>query len=158
MRLSDILKVSAVRVAAESRDKRAVIRELVGLAASAAGPDITDAEAVVKAVLEREATKTTGIGSGLATPHAKTPAVRRLVMALAVPKTPIDFDSLDGRPVSVLILLLAPPDQTGPYIQALARVSKLMSLEPLRRKIVAAPSAAEVLRLLTEEEAHLLKC
>lgn len=155
MRLSDILKSSAVRVGSESRDKRAVIRELVGLAASLG--EISDAEKVFQAVLDRENTKTTGIGHGLATPHAKTPAVKRLAMALAVTADPVDFDSLDGRPVRVVILLLAPPDQTGPYIQALARISKLMSLESLRSRMLAAETAAEVFRLLIETETELLK-
>lgn len=154
MRLSEILKPSSVRVAAESRDKKSIIRELVGLAA----PDAANVEQVFAAVMERENIKTTGIGHSLATPHAKTPAVKKLVMALAVAKTPIDFDSLDGRPVSVVILLLAPPDQTGPYIQALARISKLMSIESLRRRILEAAGGDEVFKILVEEEAHLLKC
>jgi mannitol/fructose-specific phosphotransferase system IIA component (Ntr-type) len=152
MRLADILKPAAIRVGLTAGDKTAVIREMTALAAAGADGAVVDAGQVCAAVLDREAVKTTGIGQGLATPHAKTTAVRRVIMALATANPPIDFASLDGRPVSIVILLLAPPDQTGPYIQALARISKLMSVDSIRARVSSAAGADEVYQVLLDEE------
>jgi len=157
MRLNEILKPGAVRLVADNRDKPTLIRELVHLLADGSPGSVADPEAVYRAVIERETLKTTGIGRGLATPHAKTPGVRSLMMAVAVARRPIDFQSLDGLPVSVVVLLLAPPDQTGPYIQALARISKLMSVDAIRKRVIDATAADEVHRIFCEEEAHILK-
>jgi mannitol/fructose-specific phosphotransferase system IIA component (Ntr-type) len=158
MRLADILKPAAIRVGLKAADKHSVIRDMVALAAGGGDGAVLNADQVCAAVLERESVKTTGIGQGLATPHAKTAAVKRVVMALATAQPAIDFSSLDGRPVSIVVLLLAPPDQTGPYIQALARISKLMSMDSLRTRVAAAATGDEIFNMLVQEESATLKC
>src|SRR5579859_4821771 len=111
MRLTDILKPQNIKVPLAAKTKNEAIGELVNLLA--ANSEISDAKKVLDAVLEREATRTTGIGNGLAIPHGKCNGVDHLVMAIGRPATPIDFQSIDGRPVNLIWLLASPPDQTG---------------------------------------------
>jgi mannitol/fructose-specific phosphotransferase system IIA component (Ntr-type) len=111
MRLSEILKPVDIKIPVESQNKTEAIGELVTLLAQ--NSELTDANNVLAAVLEREATRTTGIGNGLAIPHGKAAGLDHLVMAIGKPKTPIDFQSIDGKPVTIILLLCSPADQTA---------------------------------------------
>lgn len=155
MRLSDILDPSCVKVPLAATSKREAIEELVGVLAGR--PEVTDPEAVLKAVLEREATRTTGIGNALAIPHGKCEAVKGLVMALGKPAQPIDFEAIDSKPVNLVVLLASPLDQAGPHIQALARISRLMTLESFRLAVDRAATAQEVYDIITAQEETLAK-
>jgi fructose-specific phosphotransferase system IIA component len=152
MLLTEILSPQHVKVPLTADTKEGVIREL--METLAAGGAVTDLPAAIQSVLDREKTRTTGIGSGLAIPHGKTPAVRELVMAMGRTATPIDFKSIDAKPVTLVILLLSPLDKTGPHIQALARISRMFSADAFRNKVNAAPNAAEVYKLIQEQEAR----
>ena len=118
MRLTEILKPQNIKVPLAAKTKTEAISELVDLLAST--EEVSDAKKVLDAVLERESTRTTGIGNGLAIPHGKCSGVGHLVMAIGRPAQPIDFQAIDGRPVNLIWLLASPPDQTGPHIHALA--------------------------------------
>src|SRR5437667_2906552 len=133
MRLSEILTASNIKVPLAATTKTDAIRELVALL-TAIG-DVTDPKKVLEAVLEREATRTTGIGNGLAIPHGKCAGVPDLVMAIGKPAQPIDFQSIDGRPVSVIWMLTSPPEKTGPHIHALARISRLMTIDKFQQAL-----------------------
>ena len=150
MILSQMLQPSCVKVPLASNEKRAVITELVNVLD--AGKVLLNKDAALQAVLTREQVRSTGIGSGIAIPHGKCTAVKELVVALGIAPQPIDFDSVDGKPVSIVILLLSPLDQTGPHIQALARISRLMLDETFRNKLQKATSANEVCELFTNKE------
>lgn len=150
MRLTDILSPECVKVPLSATDKKSAIAELVELLATAG--KVTDREQMLQAALERETTRTTGIGNGLAIPHGKCAAVRTLVMAVGKPAAPIDFDSIDGKPVNIVILLASPPDKTGPHIQALARVSRLMTEPKVRAALDKAPTAADVFATIAAYE------
>ena len=113
--------------------KAEAIGELVTLLAD--NGELTDPKKVLDAVLEREATRTTGIGNGLAIPHGKCTGTDHLVMAIGRPGTPIDFQAIDGRPVNLIWLLASPPDKTGPHIHALARISRLMTIDKFRHAL-----------------------
>jgi mannitol/fructose-specific phosphotransferase system IIA component (Ntr-type) len=106
------------------------------------------------AVFTRERTRSTGIGAGIAIPHGKCKAVKELVMALGITAEPIDFQSVDEKPVSIIILLVSPLDQTGPHIQALAQISRLMLDETFKRALEQAPTAEAAYQLLSEREGH----
>ncbi len=149
MRISDILSASRIKVLS-STTKREAIEELVDLLAR--HDDVTDSQRALQAVLEREMTRTTGIGGGLGIPHGKTAAAQNIVMALGKASTPIDFDSIDGQPVSLMLLLISPVSKAGPHIQALARVSRLMSSELLRRKLSQAPDSQSMLEAIRRHE------
>jgi fructose-specific phosphotransferase system IIA component len=150
MVLTQILQPDCIRVPVESRDKEAVITELVDML-DAKGL-LLDRDDVLEAVLRRERTQSTGTGAGIAIPHGKCNAVKELVMAIGIAHEPIEYNSIDGKPVTVLFLLVSPANQTGPHIQALAAISRLMLDEQLRQKLEKVTSADEVYELLNEQE------
>ena len=150
MNLTQILQPGCVKVPLMGRDRQAVIIELVDLLNEKGL--LLDKKVVLDAVLMREQTRSTGIGSGIALPHGKCKGVRELVMAIGIAGEPIDFASVDGKPVKIVILLASPADQTGPHIQALARISRLMLDTKFKEQIEKAVSADEVYSLLAAKE------
>ena len=146
MILTQMLQPGCVRVPLQGRDKRSVINELV---------DVLDASKLVlnkdialEAILNREQIRSTGIGYGVAIPHGKCKAVRESVMAIGIAHQPIDFDSIDGKPVSIIALLISPAEQTGQHLKALARINRLMLDEALRNEIQKTNDAEEIWDLL----------
>ena len=131
-------------------DKDAVITELVDILAE--NGLLENRDTVLEAVFTRERTRSTGIGSGIAIPHGKCNAVKELVMALGITAAPLEFESVDGKPVSIVILLVSPADQTGPHIQALARISRLMLDEEFKAALEKAPSSQAAYELLSNRE------
>jgi len=150
MILTQILQPDCIKVPVESRDKEAVITELVDLL-DAKGL-LSDRDRVLEAVLIRERIQSTGTGAGIAIPHGKCNAVKELVLAIGIAHEPIEYNSIDGKPVTILILLVSPADQTGPHIQALATISRLMLNEEFRQKLEKVTSADEVYELLNNQE------
>lgn len=153
MRLTEILKPQNIKIPVVAATKNEAIKELVDLLA--ANGSITDGKKVLDAVLDRETTRTTGIGNGLAIPHGKTNGTPDLVMAIGKPEKPIDFHSIDGRPVTIIWMLSSPPDKTGPHIHALARISRLMTIDKFRQSLNAAKTAEEMFQIITQQEALL---
>jgi len=153
MRLTEILKPSNIKIPLLAATKNDAIGELVTMLA--ANGAVTDAKKVLEAVLDRESTRTTGIGQGLAIPHGKTTGTPDLVMAIGKPAQPIDFQSIDGRPVTIIWLLSSPPEKTGPHIHALARISRLMTIDKFRQALNAAQTADEMFQIITQQEAQL---
>lgn len=152
MLLTHILQPSCLKVPLDSKDKESAIVELVDLL-NAAGI-LGDYDMALKAVLMREKTRSTGIGSGIAIPHGKCKAVRELVMAVGIADDPIEFGSVDGQPVKIILLLVSPADQTGPHIQALARISRLMLDDAFKTTLENAQSAEQAYELLSKREAE----
>ena len=150
MNLLEILSADCIKAPLEAGEKRGVIDELVAVLAEAGRVD--DADSLKEAVWTREQTRTTGIGHGLAIPHGKCPGMKSLAMAIGKPAEPLDFEAIDNQPVRLVVLLASPPDRTSDHIQALARVSRLMTMEDFREKIYAASTAAEIWELLKAEE------
>ena len=150
MRLTDILDPRCIKVPLTATDKRGAIEELVRAMAECSV--VKDPQSLLQAVLDREAIRTTGIGHGLATPHGKSPAVGDLAMAIGKAEHPIDFQSVDSKPVTLVILLASPPDKALPHIQALARISRLMTIEPFRNALEKAANAQEVYDIIARQE------
>lgn len=150
MKLTDYLNPACVKVPLDATDKNQAIAELVDLLHS--NGLIRDRQAVLQAILDREARRSTAIGHGLAIPHGKSSACDRLAIAVGKPAKPIDFDSIDGQPVNLVVLLASPLDQTGPHIQALARISRLMTIEQIRSALAQANSAEELYRTIISHE------
>ena len=153
MRLSDILKPQDIKIPLAATTKTDAIAELVNLLA--ANGEVSDPKKMLEAVLDREATRTTGIGNGLAIPHGKCPGVENLVMAIGRAGTPIDFQAIDGRPVNLIWLLGSPPDKTGQHIHALARISRLMTIDKFRQSVAAAKTPQELFDLIVQQESSL---
>jgi fructose-specific phosphotransferase system IIA component len=149
MILTQRIQPDCVKVPVESNDKEAVIAELVDLLNEKGL--LSDRDAALEAVLTRDRLQSTGIGDGIALPHGKCNAVRELVIAIGIAREPIDFNSIDSKPVKIIILLISPSDQTGPHIQALAKISRLMLNQEFRKQLENAASAVEVNELLSKE-------
>jgi fructose-specific phosphotransferase system IIA component len=150
MLLTQILKPSCVKAPLAGTDKESIIEELINLLHE--NKMLTDKADVLDAVLAREMTRSTGIGSGIAIPHGKCKGVNDLVMAVGITPKEIEFDSIDGKGVKIIVLLVSPLGKTGPHIQALARISRLMLDEDLREGLTKCKSAAEVYHLIKEKE------
>ncbi len=125
MQLKEILKPECVAVPLSSMEKYQVITELIDCVNKAGL--ILDYDKTLKAVMQREAIRSTGVGQGFAIPHAKTNGVEKVTLAIGKPAGPIDFESIDKQPVSTVFLLVSPQEKTGPHIQALAKISRLMT-------------------------------
>lgn len=150
MILTQILQPTCVKAPLESKDKESAITELVDLLASSG--QIGNRDKVLESVLMREQTRSTGIGSGVAIPHGKSDGVKELVMAIGIIKDGIDFDSIDQKPVTIIVLLASPTDRTGPHIQALARISRLMLDNDFKDKLENAACAEDAYELISKKE------
>ncbi|MFO0833243.1 MAG: PTS sugar transporter subunit IIA [Phycisphaerales bacterium] len=150
MNLLDIITPQSIRAPLTSTDKRGVINELVDVLAAAG--KVGDPAALKEAVWAREQTRTTGIGHGLAIPHGKCAGMTGVAMAIGRPAQPIDFEAIDGKPVRLIVLLASPPDKPSDHIQALARISKLISMEDFREQVYAASTSDEIYALLKAKE------
>lgn len=124
MKISEILDHKAIKIGMEATTKEEALKELVGILAQ--GENIGDQKSIVKALIERENLGSTGIGQGIAIPHGKTDKVNRLIAILGISKKGINFDALDGEPVYIFFLLVAPKETAGPHLKALAQISRLL--------------------------------
>jgi mannitol/fructose-specific phosphotransferase system IIA component (Ntr-type) len=148
MALADLIRPEVVKVPLAGKTKNEVLRELVQVLLDAG--KIGELESVYDALLAREALGSTGLELGVAVPHAKTSAVRRLTAAIGIAPQGVDFLSADGQPAKLFFLLLAPPDQSGPHIQALAEIARLAKSPTFLRLLSSASSAQEVTDLIRE--------
>jgi len=148
--LTDILTADCIRVPLAATGKTGAITELVGLLAELGR--VSDRDRVLSAVLNRERTASTGIGHGLAVPHGKSTGCSELVMAIGKAVPPMDFESKDGQPVEIVVLLASPPDKTGPHIQALARISRLMLMDSFRSALSEAATAEQLWSIIQSHE------
>lgn len=151
MNILDTLQLETIKVPLQARDKQTAIHELVDMLFQAGA--ITDADTLRTVVWEREQQRTTGIGEGLAIPHGKCNVSSRLVMAMGVPSQPIEFGSVDKKPVRLIVLLSSPPDKTSDHIQALGKISRLMSDPEFRDQAYEATSAETLFELFKSAEA-----
>lgn len=152
MRISDILDESMVRVNLPGRSKDEIIEQMIDIVG--ASKRVLDKEKVKKAIFEREKIMSTGVGNGFAIPHGKTAAVSDVVASFAVTEDPIDYQALDDQPVRLVFLLVGKDSMVGPHIKLLSRVSRLMSKDEFRKKLLAADSATSVMEIFRAEEAN----
>jgi len=151
MNILDILSPKSLVVPLKGADKKAVIEELVDLLA--AEKLVEDAQTLKQVVWEREKQRTTGIGEGLAIPHGKSDCAKGVVMAIGKPASPLHFDSIDGKPVQLVVLLISPPEKTSEHIQALGKMSRLMADPKFRTSAYTAGSAESLYKLFKSAKA-----
>ncbi len=152
MKIMDFLSADAVTVDLRSINKTDAIKELVDLLIAAEELDKKDKNKVVELLLAREALGSTAIGHNVGIPHAKTDCVKDLIAAFGMSKRGVDFDSLDGEPVYIFFLLLAPQDSAGPHLKALARISRLIKDKYFRDVLRQAKDKKEVTRIIETED------
>lgn len=148
--LSDLLSAARVKVPLAATTKGELLEELVGLLVQDHCAE--DPAEVLRVVREREAILSTGIGSGVAIPHGKSPVCAGLSIAAGVTSEPVDFDALDGEPVRLVFLLVGPETAAGAHIKALSRISRLVRQPELRERLLETGGPEEFLRVLREAE------
>ena len=148
MRLTDILQADCVIVPLECADKQSAIFTLAERLVEKT--DITDADALKEAIWQRETTRTTGIGGGVAVPHGKTEGVPALRMAIGRTAAPLEFGSIDRNPVELVILLASPLDQTGPHVEALSRISRMLIDPDVRDRLKTLPTPEDLYAVIAE--------
>jgi PTS system fructose-specific IIC component len=151
MKISDILNEQLVVTGLDGGSKDEIIDAMIDLVS--ASPKVLDKEKVRKAIFEREKIMSTGVGNGFAIPHGKTDAVSDIVAAFAVTARPIDYQSLDEKPVRLVFLLVGKENLVGPHIKLLSRISRLMNKEEFRNRLLGLHSAREILDAFQQEEA-----
>lgn len=150
MKITDILLPQAVKVPLAGENKQRAIEELVDLLASSG--QVEDPASLKRVVWEREMQRSTGIGEGLAIPHGKHPGAKKLVMAMGRPAQPIEFDAIDRKPVRLIVLLASPPERTSDHIQALGKISRLMTNVAFREATYSAPTPEALYELFRKAE------
>lgn len=157
MKISDFLVPKAVSANLESKSKKEVIEELVGLLMETGAIERRHKNKVMEVLMAREALGSTAIGQGIAIPHGKCDCVKKLVGCLGISKSGIDFDSLDGEPAYIFFLLVAPIDSAGPHLKALARISKLLKDKYIRESLKSVKDEKSMLQIIQQEDNRLSK-
>ena len=150
MKLSKFCDENLVAFNLKAASKEQVLEELVDLAA--ASNMIKDREELLTDVRERENLVTTGVGYGVAFPHAKTRAAKGIVIAFGRSAKGIEFEAMDHRPVHLFFLIAAPEDAVGAHLNVMARLSFLMKSEDNRQRLMQASSPGDVLALMDNVE------
>ena len=151
MKISDILEEKLVVTNLPGTTKEDIINAMVDLVSRS--PKVLDKEKVRSAIFEREKIMSTGVGNGFAIPHGKTDAVQDIVASFGITKEPINYQSLDEKPVRLVFLLVGKDNLVGPHIKLLSRISRLMNKEEFRTKLLSLQTAQEVLETFRQEEA-----
>lgn len=157
MKISDYLCTDAISADLKSVTKPDVIDELVSLLIDSGKIEKKHKKKVLEVLMAREALGSTAIGQGIAIPHGKCDCVDELVGCLAISKTGINFDSLDGEPAHIFFLLVAPVDSAGPHLKALARISRLLKDKFVRDSLRAVENEKQILKIVQQEDGRLSK-
>jgi mannitol/fructose-specific phosphotransferase system IIA component (Ntr-type) len=150
MHITTLLHERSIALDLDVRTKEEALEALIALLVSSS--KVTDAAALRQAVMDREALSTTGIGNGIAIPHAKTDAVTDMMLGLGIMREPIDFHSIDDQPVRIIALLVGMETRVGTYLKLLSRVRRLMNSATFRKRLLQATTPAEAIAAFNEEE------
>jgi PTS system nitrogen regulatory IIA component len=152
MKISQLLKEEMIEPNLTITEKDAVLEHLVRFAS----PQIkekssVDIETVLQALRDREATMSTGIGNGVAIPHAKVEGLNQIIVVFARSLTGVNFQALDDAPVNLIFLIIAPPAATN-YLKLLATISALLKKKKSRTALMQAKDQAEIMAVIKAEE------
>lgn len=153
MRLTDILKESSVISDIRGTTKEEILTELAGQL-KAAGL-VKDVDSVVRVIMEREALGSTGIGDGVAIPHGKMKGSGGVLVVFGRSRQGVDFDAVDGQPVHIFFLVLAPEDSASLHLQVLSRISKILRDPSFRKKLLKLPDVHSLYESIVEEDGKL---
>jgi len=150
MDLGDIVRAEGVLPDLSARSKKQALQELSSCAADLTGASSRD---ILETLLQRERLGSTGLGRGIAIPHIKLSKLNDIVCLFARLSDPIDFEAIDGEPVDLIFLLLAPEHASGDHLKALSRISRLMRAPTILDDLREAPDAEKILSILTSMDA-----
>lgn len=152
MLLTELIRADLVRIGLEATSKWEAIEELVDVLISAHELRLTDRNKVVKALFARERSSSTGMEHGLAVPHSVVTCVDDVIAALGTSKEGIPFESVDGRPAHLIVVLLMPKGAFQRHVSTLAGIAKLGSTPELREAIVLAGTSVKVMEILVHAD------
>ncbi len=155
MRITDLLSRQSISLDLKADNKKAAIDELVDLV-NASG-NLSDKEAYKKGIIAREEQSTTGIGEGIAIPHAKTSAVKKACLGAAVSKAGVDYESFDGSLAHLFFMIAAPDGANNTHLEVLSRLSTILMDEDFRKKLMNAHTVDEFLSLIDAKETEAFK-
>lgn len=150
MKISDILNIESIKIGLKVESKRELLNQMVSLAEKS--KKLLDREEVLAEVIEREKIMSTGVGKGIALPHAKTNAVLENTASLAILAEPIDYDSIDDSPVNIVFLLIGTEKNVGNHLRILSRASRIMNNDEFREKLLKCNTASDVKTLFENYE------
>ncbi|WP_184147887.1 PTS sugar transporter subunit IIA [Amaricoccus macauensis] len=151
MELSDILGVEAVRAPLKATSKKRLLQDLAEMAETVYG---LPAATAYKALMDREALGPTGVGRGVAIPHARFPGVERVIGMFTRLEKPVDFESIDRQPVDLVFALFAPESAGAEHLKALARVSRTLRSEAVCAKLRSTFDPSAIYAILTDGKAE----
>jgi len=152
MKIMDFLSRKAITTEVKAAKKEEVVKELVDLLINTGEIEKRHRNKLIDNLMARESLGSTAIGQGIAIPHAKSDCVDKLVAAFGLSKKGVDFDSLDGEPVYIFFLLVAPQDSAGPHLKALARISRLLKDKYLRDSLRSCEDEKAIIKIISQED------
>ena len=153
MRLSDILSQNHIIPDLKAKDKKGVLAELVDVIVSS-DPTL-DKNSLVKVLLERERLGSTGIGDGVAIPHGKFQGLKHPIISFGRSPKGLDFDAMDGEPVFLFFLLVAPEDSASIHLKALARIAKIIKSRSFRNVLMQVSTREEIYQAIIQNDEQL---
>jgi fructose-specific phosphotransferase system IIA component len=150
VRVQDILQKNAIILNLEAITKNELLTQMAQYLASLY--DLKDKPLIVQKILDREAEMSTGIGFGIAIPHARIEGIDRVFMIAARLSKGIEFNAIDEQPVHLIFMMLSPANATNPYTQILSALSRIMSYEEIRQSLIQTDSAESFLGVLARGE------
>ena len=150
MKITELLKETFILGELQAQTKREALAEMVGL--FRVGQGRIDPEAMLQVLLEREKLGSTGIGDGIAIPHGKLGGLAEMVVAFGRSRRGIDFEAMDGRPVHLFFLLMAPENSAGLHLKALAKISRMLKDASFRQRLLAAEGPADLYRVIAQKD------
>ncbi len=150
MKIIDMLKTDYILEELKSGNKRDVLKELVGSFMKI--HQKLDSEATLNVLFEREKLGSTGIGEGIAIPHGKITGLDQIILSFGRSAVGIDFDAMDGKPVHLFFLLIAPENSAGQHLKTLAKISKMLKDSVFRTKLMAAKSKDELYKIIANQD------
>lgn len=153
MTIRDMLKKEFILADLKASGKQDVLEELVSVFSSLNGG--LDRETMVRVLLERERLGSTGIGDGIAIPHGKMPGIETILIGFGRSRSGVDFNAMDGRPVHLFFILMAPDNASAQYLRVLARMSRWLKEPSARRALLEAASAGELYHIIGQMDQEM---
>jgi PTS system fructose-specific IIC component len=150
VKIRDLLTKNSILIDLQGTDKEAILAQMAQYMASIY--NLADADSISRKILEREADMSTGIGFGIAIPHARIPSIDRMYMIVARSVTGVDFAAIDEQLVHLIFMMLSPANTSAEHTQILSSLSRIMSYEDMRKKLFAATKPEQFLDLLIKGE------
>ncbi len=150
VKITDFMSEKLICLELKAKSKDEVLRELVEIIGKS--ENITDKDKCYSALVARENLGSTGIGKGVAIPHAKTEFAEKLTIGFGISRDGVDFESLDDKKANIFFVFASPLKDSHTYLKILARISRLIRNEEFRNKLISSKSAAEIIELIDKEE------